>query len=316
MPNPSLSLPVTRRFLAVVSAAVVAAACGSGTAPAASVGGGSPGASPAPSRSGPAPASDSTTGAIDHRTGATDVVLRLERGGGFVPIDFLASQAPSFSLYGNGVIVFQQTVTTFPEPDASGLVKNVPWRTATLDEGQIQELLAFAIGPGGLGSARDAYVAGGIADAPDTIFTLRAGGLDKTVVVSALSEAAEPGPDSAARAAFLKLSRRLLDFDAGGTIPSDVFVPDRYRGVLTEREALPGISPAAWPWPTLKPADFKEGDGSNGGPALPHRTMTIDEVAALKLTGIEGGLQGLALKGPDGKAYTLILRPLLGEEQE
>lgn len=315
MPNPTFRLPVHARSSALLVVALAVAACsGPNPAPSASAAPPSGGPSSGPS---PVPSSGPTVGAIDHATGATDVVLRIEYGGGFVPIDFLATQAPSFTLYGTGVIVFQRTVTTFPEPDANGVLKAVPWRTASLDEGQIQELLEFALGPGGLGAARDAYMADGIADAPNTIFTIRAGGLAKTVVVNALSEETRPGPDSVARAGFLKLSKRLLDFDEGGSIASDVYQADRHRGVLTERDAAPGVAALDWPWPALKPGDFKEGpnDGS-GGPTLPLRTMSADEIAALKLTDIEGGVQGLTIKGPDGKTYGFILRPLLADEKE
>jgi hypothetical protein len=255
-----------------------------------------------------------TVGAIDHPTGATDVVLRIEEGGGFVPIDFLVTQAPSFTLYGNGVIVFQRLATTFPEPDPAGVSRGIPWRTAKLDESQIQDLLAFALGPGGLGTARDAYVAGGVADVPNTIFTVHAGGVDKTVSVTALSDQPEPGPDALARSAFWKLALRLRDFDHGGSIDSDVYVADRWRDAIAEREAQPGVSPTTWPWPTLGVADFKDG-ANDGGPALPHRVMTTDEVAALKLDRIAGGLQGLVLKAPNGKLYSLILRPLLVDEK-
>lgn len=243
------------------------------------------------------------------------MVLRIEQGGGFVPIDFLASQAPSFTLYGNGVIVFQQQSTVAVDPDANGVVRGIPWRTATLDESQVQELLEFALGPGGLGRARDAYLAGGIADAPSTIFTIRAGGLDKTVVVAALSEETQPGPDSAARTAFSTLAKRLMDFDEGGAIASDVYVANQSRGVLSEREPAPGINAIDWPWPTIKPSDFKEGDGSGIGPALPHRVMTAEDVAALKLGDAAGVVQGITLKGPDAKTYSFILRPLLPDEK-
>jgi hypothetical protein len=84
----------------------------------------------------------------------------MEEGGGFVPIDFAASQAPAFTLYGDGRIVFQQLVETVPEPDANGVTKQIPWRTAQLDAGQIEEVLTFALGPGGLGTARDSYING------------------------------------------------------------------------------------------------------------------------------------------------------------
>jgi hypothetical protein len=314
MPNRPIVLPVVARWSLLLIAALTAAACSTSSP--------SPTASAAPPSGNPtagasaSPSSGSTVGAIEHSAGATDVILRLEQGGGFVPIEFLASQAPSFTLYGNGVVVFQQTPTVFPQPDANGVLKAIPWRTASLDEGQIQALLAFALGQGGLGTARESYIATGIADAPDTIFTIHAGGVDKTVVVNALGIDTQAGPDTVARAAFSTLATRLLDFDRGGSIGSDVYQAERSRGILAEREAAPGVAVLDWPWPAIKPADFKAGanDGS-GGPIVPHRTMTAGEVALLKLTGIDGGVQGLTLRGPDGKTYAFTIRPLLVDEK-
>lgn len=313
MPTLSFALPAIRS-IAVLLAALLVSACGTSSAPSPS---GSPGSSGPPSSAPPSGTPGPSVGAIDHKTGATDVILRLEEGGGFVPMEFNASQAPSFTLYGNGVVVFQRIVTTFPEPDAAGIVHSTPWRTAKLDEDQVQELLEFAIVSSGLGGARESYVADGVADAPDTIFTVRAGGLDKTVRVNALFEMEQPGADSIARSAFFKLAQRLKDFDRGGTIDSDVYEPERFRGLIFEREAAPELKPIAWPWPAVKPADFKPGanDGT-GGPAFPHRVMTADEIGALKIDDVAGGLQGPVLKGPDGKLYTFILRPLLVEETE
>jgi hypothetical protein len=42
--------------------------------------------------------------------------------------------------------------------------------------------------------------------------------------------------------------------------------------------------------------------------------MTTEEVAALGLSDVTGGIQGLVLTGPDGKLYSLILRPMLPDE--
>lgn len=319
MPNRPNRLPVVARSSVLLVAVVVATAC-SNSSPSPSTSAAPPVGSPTPGASAsPIPSSGPTVGAIEHSTTATDIVLRLEQGGGFVPIEYLATQAPSFTLYGNGVVVFQQTPAVFPQPDANGVLKQIPWRTATLDEGQIQELLEFALGQGGLGTARDSYIAGGVADAPDTIFTIRAGGVDKKVIVSALGMDTVTGPDTAARAAFSKLAARLQDFDRGGSIDTDEYQADRSRGILSDRVAEPGIAVLDWPWPAVKPADFKPGanDGSGtGGPIAPHRTMTADEVAALNLTGIEGGVQGLTLRGPDGKTYSFATRPLLVDEKE
>ena len=310
--------PVTARssaLLLIALIALIATACGRPSATPAPTGVPPSGA---PTSSAPPSASPgSTVGAIEHATGAIDVVLRLEQGGGLVPMEFLATQAPVFTLFGDGVIVFQPATTTFPEPNADGITKGTPWRTARLDEGQIQDLLEFALGLGGLGAARDSYPAIGVADAPDTIFTIRAGGISKRVVVNALGIDTQAGPDLAARAAFAKLAARLQDFDRGGSVASDVYRPDRNRGILTERDTTAGGAVRAWPWAALKPADFQRGpaDGS-GGPTLAHRILSADEAALLQLSGIEGGVRGLAFKGPDGKSYGFILRPLLADEKE
>jgi hypothetical protein len=286
--------------LAVVSLAVVAVACGS-------VGRASPSGSIAPT------ASPSPEG-VDHPTGATDVVLQLEEGGGFVPIDFLANQAPIFTLFGDGRVVFQPAVTNFPEPGPDGVVRNIPWRTAQLDAGQVEELLTFALGRGGLGGARENYGHDGIADASSSNFTIDAGGLKKFVSVYALGIEDPNTPDLVARRALKSLADRLRDFDRGGSISTDVYLPSAYRGVLIEREGDPTARPVAWPWPTFKVTDFKADINAAGGNQLPHRTMTPDEVAALKLGEIPGGVQGVAIKGTDGKTYSLVLRPLLPNE--
>ncbi len=309
MPDLPIPLPISRSGLALVALLLTVAGCSSAATPSTP----GPAASAAPS-SAPTASPAPTVGAIDHKTGATDVVLRLEEGGGFVPIDFLASQAPTFTLYGNGVVVFQPRVETFPGPDASGIVHGVPWRTAKMDEGQIQDLLDFALGQGGLGTARDAYIDGGIADAGNTIFTIDAGGVDRTVVVNALAEGGGQGPDAAARAAFWQVAERLRDFDHGGSIPTDTYQSDRYRGVLMEREAQPGATGIAWPWTTIKPAEFNEQPLPDGGTSLPRRTLSTAEVGALGVQDAVGGLQNVVLAGPNGKTYTLVVRPLLADE--
>ena len=92
--------------LVVVSLALLSAACAAGGSP--PTGSAGPNVTPPP-------------GAIDHPTGATDVVLRLEEGGGFVPIEFVATQAPIFTLYGDGRVIFQQATDVFVEPGPDGL---------------------------------------------------------------------------------------------------------------------------------------------------------------------------------------------------
>ena len=306
MPKQNLPLAV----VSVLSLSLSLALSGCGSAPS------TPSASPAASGSPPPFAPAPTVAGIDHPTRPTDVVLRIEQGGGFVAIDFLASQAPDFSLYGDGRVIFQQRVEQFPEPGPDGVTHNRAWRIAQLDEGQVQDLLTFALGPGGLGTARESYVAGGIADAPDTIFTINAGGVTKTVTVNALGMDTITGPDVPARLAFKALADRLQDFDHGGTIDSDVYAPTAYRGILSQRDPDPAIKTVAWPWPAIKPTDFTSPPDSGSGALFnARRVMTTEEVAALGLGDVAGGTMGPVLTGPDKMLYGLILRPLLPDER-
>jgi hypothetical protein len=295
-------MPTFRLPLTLVSVAVIAAACGS-------AGSASPPASSPPS-------APPTSGGVDHPTGATDVVLQLEEGGGFVPIDFIAGQAPVFTLFGDGRVVFQPTVTSFPEAGPDGVIRNVPWRTAQLDAGQIEELLTFALGQGGLGAARDNYGNDMVADASTSTFKVNAGGLNKTVAVYALGIEDTNATDLVPRRAFKVLADRLRDFDRGGTIGTDVYLPDNFRAVLVEREGDPQAKPMAWPWPAMKMSDFKANINGAGAQQFPHRTMTAVEIVELGLGDLPGGAQGVTLTGPDGKIYSLILRPLLPHETE
>lgn len=295
-------MPAFRLPLTVLSVALLAAACGSAGS-----------ASPPGSSAASAPP---TSGGVDHPTGGTDVVLQLEEGGGFVPIEFRAGQAPVFTLFGDGRVVFQPAVTSFPEPGPDGVIRNVRWRTAQLDTAQIEELLTFALGQGGLGAARDNYGNDMVADASTSVFTVNAGGLKKTVSVYALGIEDSNATDLIARRAFKTLADRLRDFDRAGTIATDVYLPDDFRAVLVEREGDPQAKPMAWPWPDLKLSDFKADINGTGAEQFPHRTITAVDVLELGLGDLPGGAQGVTLTGPDSKVYSLVLRPLLPHETE
>ena len=228
------------------------------------------------------------------------------RGGG-------ATLVPPFTLYGDGTVVFRNPALEQPPALGPVMVGN-PMRTAKLDEDQIQELLNFALTEGGLGVAKLQYDNPMLADAGTAIFTIRAGGLDKTVNVYALGLDDPRRPDRPARAAFTKLSERLTNFDQNGTFATDVYVPSGYRGILLDTGGFPGEAPIEWPWDDIEPADFI-GDEATG--VLPTRVMTAEELAVLGIDGIEGGFQGMTLVDPDdpAKTYSFGVRPLLPDEQ-
>ena len=289
------------------------AACGSGataTAPPS----GAPSGEPSPASS--VEPSPTSAGAIDHATGATDILLRYEEGGGFVMPAFTAAAVPHFTLYGDGTVIFRNPMLEGPPPDGN-IFKMNPLRTATLSEEQIQELLLLALGEGGLAAARPNYTNDMVADASTAIFTIEAGGIKKTVNVYALGLEIEgqADADGPARAAFKKLADRLADFDQGGTLPTEVYEPAMYRAVLFEAPGVVDPGVRAWPWPELTPADFAP-DADPNGLQFPHRAMTPAEIDLLEVTDYQGGLQNVVLNGPDGKEYTLSVRPLLPGETD
>jgi len=302
----SLSLTV----VALSAFALSAVAC---TSAGASSG---PSSSPAPSAAPSTPPSATPNAdAIDHPTGATDVILRYDEGGGFVMASYAATMLPPFTLYGDGTIVFRDPTLELPPMEGS-IGKANPMRTAKLTEAQIQDVLKLALVDGGLATARPEYMDMQVADAGTAIFTVNAGGLTKVVSVYALGiDPPTAGPDAAARAAFAKLAESLTSIEKGGAITASDYAPTAYRGILMDAAGVTDPGVKAWPWTDLTPADFVPAADPNGL-QFPHHTLTPDEVAALGVTGFEGGLQNVTLTGPDGKTYTLSTRPLLPDETE
>lgn len=306
------------RSVLLLSLAALLAACSGGGAASTPGGSASPPASPATGSAAPGSPSASdgplVSGPIDHATGATDVILRYEEGGGFMMPQFVAIMAPHFTLYGDGTVVFRNPMLEPPPAVGPVMVQN-PFRTTKFSEEQIQELLEFALTEGGLATAKLQYENNMVADAGTAMFTVRAGGLDKTVNVYALGLDGEGVPDLPARAAFMRLAERLTDIDQGGTFPTDVYTPAAYRGVLIDTGGFPGEAPIAWPWAEIAPSDFAVNEAS--GQSFPSRVMTADELAVLGVAGIEGGFQGITLIDPDDpdKSYSLAVRPLLPDEE-
>lgn len=293
---------------AVVLVAVSAAAC--------SPGGNGPASSPSSGSGSSAPTAvpSVVVEGIAHPTGATDIVLRFDESGGFVPPEFLAAHVPQFTLYGDGTVVFVQSTAELPQR-ADNLMVSQPVRTLKLTEDQVQQLLEYAIRDGALGIAKAEYQNPLVADAPTAVFTLNADGAEKTVSVVALGmEDQEMTADTATKAALAGLGTKLRDFDGGGTTKSDPYVPAAYRGVLQEQQGLEGVQIRDWPWTDLTPADFALPSDPN---MLPQgfASLTAEQVAALGVDGAESGIaSGLFVRDDAGKTYSLVVRPLLPGE--
>ena len=125
---------------------------------------------------------DGGGGGIEHPTGADEAILVVDAVGGFVPVDFLVTQMPSFSLYGDGRVVMMGMQTLeFPGPALPALIER------RLTEDGIQAILDAVEATGQFDSSRELRGAMNVvADAADTRFAVNAAGRDVTVSVYGL----------------------------------------------------------------------------------------------------------------------------------
>lgn len=276
--------------------ATLAAACSAG-----------PAASQPPGSAGPTvgPTAAPTIAGIEHPTGARDIVLRVEASGGFAPIEWLATSAPSFTLYGDGTVVWRDEQSPMPEP-VGNVMRAIPFKTVHLEESQIQALLEEALGRGGLGAAVGPYVGMG-ADIPTTTFTVNAGSTGKAKQVSVTGLSPDMHPQNALIVdALARFAERLRAF--GSSVSGQPYIPAAYRGILIPVDQ-PFGPVVDWPWTDITPDQFSMGENE----FFLTRTMTPADVSTLGIQGAEGGLQGFTLQ-KGGKIYTFALRPLLPDE--
>lgn len=262
---------------------------------------------PAPT---PTPSPTFDTDQIEHPTGATDVVLRLEQGGGFIPINFFVTQAPAFTLYGDGTVIFKPIDTR--ESDPLGGQAYLPWLVGHLSEQSVQTLLQYALTTGRLANAKAQYDNNMCADCGSTIFQIDAAGMNKTVNIYALMEENQTGPDAADLTGFSQLVQVLTniqtqpDYDLGLVTPYDAAL---YKVVLFEGLGQPPVEPKAWPWADLAPADWPKSEEPGD------RAKMLDSEHVAKLLDVpNGGHIGVWVTEPDGTVAQLGVRPLLPDE--
>lgn len=255
--------------------------------------------------SSPAP-SVQTGQLIEHPTGATDVVLRMYRTGGFLYPGTTIDEAPIFTLYGDRRVIY----TVERSLPAAGLQREL--HLAQLTESQVLGLLENALGGGGLALARERYADVPVADASTTNFEINAGGFHKRVAVYALGDFEAGKADAAARAAFEELAQALSNFnvevEAGNVVDLGVYQPEAFRATIFPDD-VGELRPAGeWPWPDIDPADF-ERDNSGFG-----RLVITPEQAAAALTLPVGEIGDPVVPGGDGVNYLVRIRPLLPDE--
>jgi len=258
-------------------------------------------------------------GAVPHDDGDA-LLLRIEHRGGFVPYEYHLTQAPGFSLHGDGrLIVTGAVAAIYPGPLLPPLLER------RLTEEGIQLVLRAALHSGALD--QDATwngAAQSVADAADTVFTLRAGGHEVLVSVYALGIGGNlPGlseDERRSHEALGGLQARLTDLESwlpatawldGGWQP---YHPDAIRLVTRNADndapSQDGIELRLEPWPLPgDPARFGERTGVDGWRCgvvtnTDAETWHAALARADQLTRWTGG----------GHRYAVTPRPLLPDE--
>jgi hypothetical protein len=239
-------------------------------------------------------------GKVDHPTGPTDIVLRLDFAGGFINPAGNLLKAPPFTLYGDNTAIFRPTT----DPTGSGMP---PFQVAHLSVGQVDALLTYALVRDHLQDADATYP--GNPDAGSTIFSVEAGGMKKQVSVFGLNPTPK-GPNAAILKGLEDLATTLSDFEsqvnAGKVESVEPYQPQMYRAILSEGAADASIP---WPWTDLTLDDFSVNPDS--GQLMGE--LTADQAAKV-VTLPSGGASDMGVTGPDGKGYLLSLRPVLPGE--
>jgi len=233
----------------------------------------------------------------------------MQRTGGFLYPGTALDVAPSFTLYGDGSVIYLPAAAA-----ASGAAgPGGGLRRAEMNQEQIDALIDFALGPGGLAEAGERYDDVPIADSVTVNFIIDAAGVRKTVSVYALGDESEPGPETAHRERFKLLAATLGGFDneiaRGNAADAGGFEPAAYRVTIFPDE-FGEIPPTAdWPWDDLAPEDFPR-DQSGFGVGI----LTPDQAAPLFDLPPSPDVGEPVVIGPDDVSYLIRYRPLLPDE--
>jgi hypothetical protein len=252
------------------------------------------------------------------------LVLRIQRVGGFLPVGVTEASVPVVSVYADGRVITEGPVPAiYPGP----ATPNVQVRR--IGAGDVRALVDRALAAG----VRDTADLGrpGVVDAATTRFTVNTGGGTVVREVYALgddgrtaADGSAPGnPDRgprptaeqvAARAQLLRLSDALTDLE--GTLGADAvgnsqpFAAEAVAAVVTSwpqrADDLPQ-SPRAWPGPDLPGEQL-------GGQAGLTCVSARGSAATALLDAARQANRLTPWTSADGRAWAVTFRPLLPDE--
>jgi hypothetical protein len=264
----------------------------------------------------PSPGDGSPAPAISHGTAADDLVLRWGYEGGFTPPEYQLTNLPVFSLYGDGTIVRPgPQIEIYPGPALPAL------EVVRVDEAGVQAILEAAF-DADLDTVGDLTDMGsvGVADAPETVFTLGAGGVDRSVRVYALAEAGGqfpgmPDEEFAAREALLGLVEDLSSLETwlpeGSFSASTVYEAPGVRAFIAAYTGQADLPQEAMEWPLGIPL---RGAGVDAGAGFRCLAVTGEDWPALAPTVRQANQLTPWTSG--GRRFSVSFRPLLPDEND
>lgn len=254
----------------------------------------------------------SPSASITHPTGSRDLVLRVEVGGGFVPIEYNLSYVPEFSLYGDGRVVVSGPVPAiYPGPALPNL------QTTLISEETIQAILSAAKEAGLFSNGVD-YGVPTITDVGSAAISLNAEGAAYRSDIYALGMEEGTGgltlEQLQARAAIQDLRMKLNDLTAF-TESEVAWAPYEFESLRVFSRAIdPANTPATdvrpniLVWPLADLATL--GEAVDGG--LQRFVVAAEDLTSLKSLLKEATAITQWTSG-DG-TYNLFFRPLLPDE--
>jgi hypothetical protein len=284
----------------------------------------------APSGSGGPPGEGGGGGDGIAHPGGAELILSVANRGGFVPVEFVASALPSFTLLGDGRVITSGAVPLiFPGPALP------PLQVRQLTEAGIQEVLRQVASTNLFRQNLELRGAEGvIADAGDTVFTVNADGQEIVLTVYALGtfglDPAMPVPPGVTAAeieahrVLTELNNRLTTLDqwlpddawaGGGWLP---YEPEALRLFVRDATGEP-VEGAGGPedvheWPgNGDPASFGAEDPTFGN-GTRCGVVEGDEAAAW-FEELSASTQITRWTTDGDDRWAVIVRPLLPHEE-
>jgi hypothetical protein len=247
---------------------------------------------------------------IEHPMGASDLVIRWETSGGFVNPASLLGRVPSFSLYGDGTLITEGAHTEiYPGAAVPPLIAQ------DITEGGIQAILATARDAGLLDG--DATYPFCVADVPDTVITVNAGGQTSVVTATALGMGGTGCPDAndEARAKLFRFLTRLGDLQswlpAGSIGEEHPYTATALRIFVRPYQPDPTLTQTAVAWPGSQPLSAIDGTVEMAPEVSCGVVAGADADAVLEAARSANELTPWT---SDGRRYSVVFRPLLPDE--